>query len=239
MNSDNTISKFRQLLILKYIFSFILFITCLNFFLQIFVFKPFAEYLWNFNQNAIFINSSQQERAFFELKKFENRLRFDLLLTDNEDFFILPNDIFQTKIQQKAINLAINYNQDSINSIINVFVDFSSILSIFFPLTFAKKEILIVKNFINHCFYNLTDATKSFFIILLTDIFVGFHSSHGWEILVEIALKQLGLPENKDFIFLFVATFPVVLDTVFKYWIFLYLNKISPSAVATFHNMNE
>jgi hypothetical protein len=42
---------------------------------------------------------------------------------DNEDFFILPNDIFQTKIQQKAINLAINYNQDSINSIINVFVD--------------------------------------------------------------------------------------------------------------------
>jgi len=47
------------------------------------------------------------------------------------------------------------------------------------------------------------------------------------------------LPENRDLIFLFIATFPVLLDTVFKYWIFRYLNQVSPSAVATYHEMNE
>ena len=72
-----------------------------------------------------------------------------------------------------------------------------------------------------------------------TDIFVGFHSTHGWEVLLENGLRHFGLPENRDFIFLFIASFPVILDTVFKYWIFRYLNQVSPSAVATYRNMNE
>ena len=72
-----------------------------------------------------------------------------------------------------------------------------------------------------------------------TDIFVGFHSTHGWEVVLENGLRHFGLPENHDLIFLFIATFPVVLDTVFKYWIFRYLNQVSPSAVATYHEMND
>jgi hypothetical protein len=68
---------------------------------------------------------------------------------------------------------------------------------------------------------------------------VGFHSPHGWEVILEGIANHLGLPANKSLIFLFIATFPVVLDTIFKYWIFRYLNRISPSAVATLKNMNE
>jgi len=37
----------------------------------------------------------------------------------------------------------------------------------------------------------------------------------------------------------FIATIPVILDTLFKYWIFRYLNRLSPSAVATYRTMNE
>ncbi|MEM9151876.1 MAG: proton extrusion protein PcxA, partial [Cyanobacteria bacterium P01_F01_bin.3] len=83
------------------------------------------------------------------------------------------------------------------------------------------------------------DSAKAFIIILLTDTFVGFHSPHGWEVLLEGVADHLGLPANRNFIFLFIATFPVILDTVFKYWIFRYLNRISPSAVATYKTMNE
>jgi hypothetical protein len=68
---------------------------------------------------------------------------------------------------------------------------------------------------------------------------VGFHSPHGWEVFLESAMDHFGLAENEDFIFLFVATFPVLLDTVIKYWIFRYLNKLSPSTVATYHTMIE
>jgi hypothetical protein len=87
--------------------------------------------------------------------------------------------------------------------------------------------------------YGLSDSAKAFIIILFTDIFVGFHSPHGWEVILEGLSHHWGLPANRDFIFLFIATFPVILDTIFKYWIFRYLNRISPSAVATYHNMNE
>ncbi|MEI6063748.1 MAG: hypothetical protein WCQ26_04090 [Pseudanabaena sp. ELA748] len=54
-----------------------------------------------------------------------------------------------------------------------------------------------------------------------------------------IQCRHLGIPENRDFIYLFIATFPVVLDSIFKYWIFCYLSRVSPSAVATYTNMNE
>jgi surface polysaccharide O-acyltransferase-like enzyme len=76
----------------------------------------------------------------------------------------------------------------------------------------------------------------NFLLLLGTDLLVGF-SPRGWELFLEFALNRFGFNEN--FIFLFVATFPVLLDTVFKYWIFRYLNKISPSTVATYHAMIE
>ncbi|KAI3423551.1 hypothetical protein D9Q98_010733, partial (chloroplast) [Chlorella vulgaris] len=87
--------------------------------------------------------------------------------------------------------------------------------------------------------YSLSDTTKSFLLILGTDLLVGFHSPRGWEVFLEWLLRHFGLPENSDFMSLFVATFPVFLDTVFKYWIFRSLNKISPSTVATYHNIIE
>jgi hypothetical protein len=101
------------------------------------------------------------------------------------------------------------------------------------------RQISVLKSFVNELIYGLSDTAKAFLIILFTDIFVGFHSTHGWEVVLENGLRHFGLPENRDLIFLFIATFPVVLDTVFKYWIFRYLNQVSPSAVATYHDMNE
>jgi hypothetical protein len=82
----------------------------------------------------------------------------------------------------------------------------------------------------------LSDTTKSFLLLLGTDLLVGFHSPRGWELFLEFALNRW-VPMK--ILFLFVATFPVLLDTVFKYWIFRYLNKISPSTVATYHAMIE
>lgn len=103
----------------------------------------------------------------------------------------------------------------------------------------CKRQIEVLKSFIDEIIYGLSDSAKAFIIILFTDVFVGFHSSHGWEILLEGISKHLGISPSRDFIFLFIATFPVILDTIFKYWIFRYLNRISPSAVATYRNMNE
>ena len=102
-----------------------------------------------------------------------------------------------------------------------------------------KPQIIILKSFLAESLYSLSDTTKSFLLILSTDLLVGFHSPRGWEIFLEWLIHHFGLPQNTEFMSLFVATFPVFLDTVFKYWIFRSLNKISPSTVSTYHNMIE
>nr|WP_298908966.1 hypothetical protein [uncultured Nostoc sp.] len=87
--------------------------------------------------------------------------------------------------------------------------------------------------------YGLSDSAKAFLIILFTDIFVGFHSPDGWEVLLEGLAEHLGLPASRNTIFFFIATFPVILNTIFKYWIFRYLSRLSPSALATLKEMDE
>ena len=147
--------------------------------------------------------------------------------------------LLQKKFQEKTIQLATFYNQQTISAIANVFGDFVTLITIAFLFVLMKPQIIILKSFLTESIYSLSDTTKSFLLILLTDLLVGFHSPRGWEILIEILLRHFGLPENQDFVFLFVATLPVLLDTVFKYWIFRYLNQISPSTVATYHSMIE
>jgi hypothetical protein len=80
---------------------------------------------------------------------------------------------------------------------------------------------------------------KAFFILLLIDLCIEFHSPHGWEIVIGLFLEHPGFFHNKHIIACFVSTFLVILDIVFKYWIFGHLNRISPSIVATYHMINE
>ena len=147
--------------------------------------------------------------------------------------------MIQQKFQEKTLQLALFYNQQSIEALTNLVGDFLTFGTVSFLAIWMKPQIIILKSFLTESIYSLSDTTKSFLLILVTDLLVGFHSPHGWEIFLETVLRHFGLPESQEFVFLFVATFPVLLDTVFKYWIFRYLNQISPSTVATYHSMIE
>ena len=56
---------------------------------------------------------------------------------------------------------------------------------------------------------------------------------------MEVLAEHLGVPANKTLISLFIATIPVFMDTMFKYWIFRYLSRMSPSTVATLKEMDD
>jgi ferredoxin len=147
----------------------------------------------------------------------------------------------QIRFQKKSLEIAETYNKQSILAITCLLGDFVTLLTLYilFVLPQMKPQVIILKSFLTESLYSLSDTTKSFLLILGMDLLVGFHSPRGWEIVLENALRHFGLPENESFILLFVALFPVFLDTVFKYWIFRYLNKISPSTVVTYHSMLE
>lgn len=296
------ISRFQVLVSVKCLLSLTIIPLVFNFLLKNFLLIPITENLWNKQQNEIFLNSYQQDRAFEEIKKFEEKIYFDLLITDFDQvssttFPVHKNDnklidtlvplesksnldllvnsspkkliletylsepqnqslnnslssglmkeqmnskfFIQEEIQEKIIELAIDYNQQSIQALTNLFGDFITFGLVSFLIIWMKPQIIILKSFLTESIYSLSDTTKSFLLILGTDLLVGFHSPRGWEILLELLLRHFGFPENQDFVYLFVATFPVLLDTVFKYWIFRYLNQISPSTVATYHSMIE
>ncbi len=201
-----------------------------------FIIGPIVDYSRDMAQSEVFLNMEMEEDALHELQQYEERFRFEVLIGKAPE---INEQEIESRVRQKAFQIEEEYRQRSADAIKNVFADVIAVLTFSLFLTSCKQQIAILKSFIDEIIYGLSDSAKAFIIILFTDIFVGFHSPHGWEVLLEGMANHLGLPANRNFIFLFIATFPVILDTVFKYWIFRYLNRISPSAVATYKNMNE
>lgn len=199
------------------------------------IINPLIHKFWSQEASRIFINSSQELKALTELKKFEKHIKFESLLGKSLE----SPKLVEEKIAEKAISLAKKYKSESIDAIANIFADMISLATFTILIIIGKQQLGTVKELINNIFYGISDSGKAFIIILLTDIFVGYHSPFGWEIILENTLKHFGLPEQKSLISLFIATVPVVMDSIFKYWIFRYLNRSSPSAVATYHSMND
>lgn len=201
-----------------------------------FVVGPIIDRVRSSEQMQIFLNSEMEEEALLELQRFEEKLKFENLIIKAP---AMSSEQIENEMGDKAIELAKEFRHESSNAIKNIFADLFSVGTFIWLLLVSRSSIAVLKDFIDNIVYGLSDSAKAFIIILFTDIFVGFHSPHGWEVLLEGVSRHWGLPANRDFIFLFIATFPVILDTIFKYWIFRFLNRISPSAVATYRNMNE
>lgn len=201
-----------------------------------FIIGPIVHQSRDMAQSEVFLNEEMEERALNELEHYEERLRFEVLIGKMPK---IGEEEIEDRVREKAVEIEDEYRQRSADAVGNVFADAIAVLAFSLLLTTSKDKIAKLKAFIDEIVYDLSDSAKAFIIILFTDIFVGFHSPHGWEVLLEGLSAHLGLPASHSFIFLFIATFPVILDTVFKYWIFRYLNRVSPSAVATYKNMNE
>jgi len=229
-------SKLKTVISLRFILLLILIPLLTNQLCKNFLIGPIVDQVRVKNNAGIFINVDLEEEAFKELERFEQHLKFQTLIGMAPQ---ISSEEREKKIEEKAVELAEEYREESGGAIKNVFADLLSCAAFVWILLNNKKEIEILKSFMDDVIYGLSDSAKAFIIILFTDVFVGFHSPHGWEVILEGLSRHLGLPDNRQFIFLFIATFPVILDAVFKYWIFRYLNRSSPSAVATYKNMNE
>jgi CemA family len=201
-----------------------------------FLVSPIVDRVRGENSVDIFLNSEMEEEAYHELNIFEKELKFESVIIESPS---LSLETIEKKVKEKAIEIAEEFRKKSSDAVSNAFADLISLVAFALVVVTSKKEIVIVQSFIDEIVYGLSDSAKAFLIILFTDIFVGFHSPHGWEVILEGMAEHLGLPANQSAISLFIATFPVVLDTVFKYWIFRYLSRLSPSALATLKEMNE
>ncbi|WP_013324659.1 proton extrusion protein PcxA [Gloeothece verrucosa] len=229
-------SRYQTAISIKFILLLIIVPLLTHQITKTFLLTPIVHNYFGNHEQVVFINKDLEEEAFAELKTFEESLHFKSMIG------LIPKlteEEIEEQVKNQAKEISEAYRYQGIDAIANIFADLFSFLAFVGVLVSSRKEIEIVKSFMDSILYSLSDSAKAFLIILFTDMFVGFHSPHGWEVILEGVARHFGLPENRDFNFLFIATFPVILDTVLKYWIFRYLNRISPSAVATYRNMNE
>ncbi|BAU15962.1 proton extrusion protein PcxA (plasmid) [Leptolyngbya sp. NIES-3755] len=189
-----------------------------------------------FSSSEIVLSSFQEERLLKEFRTFESRLRFEALLRGSTE---VSMPAIEERRSEKLLELAASSRQENVQILSNIMADLLSAIVFMIFVLKTQPQFELLKQFLSNLVDGLSDSAKAFLIILVTDVFVGFHSSYGWEVLLKNVFDHYGLIENRAFIGLFIATFPVTLDTIGKYWIFRYLNRNSPSAVATYHRMNE
>ena len=226
---DSTLVSLRILLLL------ILVPILLQHFSRAYLVSPLIDRVAPDNAFLTYPRPQLEERAVEKLRVYKEEIEFDALLRNQP----LPNrNELQTLLAERAQQLKEEADQDSTHAIKNVIADLFGLLGFTLVCLFGQRDLQVLRGFIDELIYGLSDSAKAFAIILFTDIFVGFHSPEGWTVLLDGIAHHFGLPAGEIFIMLFIATFPVVLATIFKYWIFRYLNRVSPSAVATLNNMN-
>ena len=140
---------------------------------------------------------------------------------------------------KETIQLIKTHNEDRIHTILHFSTNIICFLILSGYSILGNQELIILNSWFQEFLYNLSDTIEAFSILLLTDLCIGFHSTHGWELMIGSVYKDFGFAQNDQIISGLVSTFPVILDTILKYWIFRYLNRVSPSLVVIYHFMND
>jgi hypothetical protein len=221
---------------LRFILMLILVPLLVQYISKIVVVGPAIDFYRSYTHADVFLNVNLEREGLDRLDMFEKQLRFNHIVGLAPQ---LSTEQMDERVKAQAEEIKVDFYRQSAGAIKNWFADIIAVITFSWLITHSKQEIKVLKSFIDDTISGLSDTAKAFLIILLTDTFVGFHSPHGWEIILSGTARHLGIAENREFNSLFIATFPVLIDTVFKYWIFRYLTGQSPSAVATYKSMNE
>uniref|UniRef100_A0A5P8G2H6 Potassium/proton antiporter CemA n=3 Tax=Morina TaxID=59167 RepID=A0A5P8G2H6_9DIPS len=191
---------------------------------------------WNTRQSEIFLNDNQEKSILEKFIELEELALLDEMIKECSETHLQNPRI---RIHKETIQLIKIHNEDHIHMILH----FSTNIICFVILSgysiLGTEELVILNSWSQEFLYNLSDTIKAFSILLLVDFWVGFHSPHVWELMIGSVYKDFGFVHNEKILSVLVSTIPVILDTIFKYWLFFYLNRVSPSLVVIYHSMND
>uniref|UniRef100_UPI00315CB906 envelope membrane protein n=1 Tax=Plantago cornuti TaxID=197799 RepID=UPI00315CB906 len=190
----------------------------------------------NTGQSEIFWNDIQKKNLLEKFIELEEILLLDEIFKEYSETHLQKLSI---GIQKETIQLITIHNEDRIHMIFHLSTNIICFVILSGYSILGNEELVILNSWTQEFLYNLSDTIKAFLILLITDLCIGFHSPHGWELMISSVYKDFGFVHNDQIISGLVSTFPVILDTIFKYWIFRYLNRVSPSLVVIYHSMND
>nr|YP_009826479.1 envelope membrane protein [Bulbophyllum plumosum]QIQ47767.1 envelope membrane protein [Bulbophyllum plumosum] len=191
---------------------------------------------WNTRQSEILFNDIKDKNVIEKFMELEELFLLDEMIKEYSETHMQR---LRIGMHKETIQLVQRHNESHFHIILHFSTNLIcfAILSGYFFL--GNEELFILNSWIQEFIYNLSDTIKAFSILLVTDLWIGFHSTHGWELMIGSIYNDFGLAQNDQIISGLVSTFPVILDTIVKYWIFHFLNRVSPSLVVIYHSMNE
>jgi hypothetical protein len=199
------------------------------------IFEPLLGNYSDRNPTEVALNEEIQEEFAQEYLFAKEKLEVATLLGYYDD---MDNERRQEYLQEAAFDIWRESREEELNGLKNLLAD-AIALAVFIGLVIiGRRQMTIIRTASNRTFLNLRDPLKVFLFILLTDIFVGFHSAEGWEVILAGTLHHFGIPESPVFINSFIATVPVIIDSCIKFWIFNYLTRYSPATSAIYERMN-
>nr|YP_010885305.1 chloroplast envelope membrane protein [Artocarpus gomezianus]QXJ40877.1 chloroplast envelope membrane protein [Artocarpus gomezianus] len=191
---------------------------------------------WNTRPSEILLNDIQEKSILKEFIELEELSLFDEMLKEYPERRLQK---LHVGVYNETIQLINMHNEGRIHTILHFSTNIISFVILSVYSIISNEELIFLNSCLQEFLYNLSDTIKAFSILLLTDLCIGFHSPHGWELMIGSIYKDFGFAHNEQIISGVVSTFPVILDTIFKYWIFRYLNRVSPSLVVIYHSMND
>nr|YP_010544556.1 envelope membrane protein [Linaria vulgaris]UYG22553.1 envelope membrane protein [Linaria vulgaris] len=190
----------------------------------------------NTGQSEIIWNDIKEKSILEKFIELEEILFLDEMIKEYSETHLQKIPL---RIHKETIQLIKIHNEDRIHMILHLSTNIICFVILSGYSILGNEQLVILNSWAQEFLYNLSDTIKAFLILLLTDLCIGFHSPHGWELMIGSVYKDFGFLHNDQIISGLVSTFPVILDTLFKYWIFRYLNRVSPSLVVIYHSMND
>uniref|UniRef100_A0A5B7BPP9 Chloroplast envelope membrane protein n=1 Tax=Davidia involucrata TaxID=16924 RepID=A0A5B7BPP9_DAVIN len=143
------------------------------------------------------------------------------------------------ELRHKALELRDEWRLENRRAFANIWSDMVFGISLFILLYFNQNKVALLKFTGYKIITNMSDTGKAFLIILITDIFLGYHSESGWQTLLEIIVEHYGLEVDQSAITIFICLVPVIIDACVKLWLFKFLPRLSPKVANIFREMQR
>ncbi|KAM5552617.1 chloroplast envelope membrane protein [Rosa sericea] len=179
------------------------------------------------NQKLQMVDELKIERARFQL---EMEIGKSPPLSDEEVWW---------ELRHKALELRDEWRFENRRAFANIWSDMLFGISLFILLYCNQSKVALLKFTGYKIINNISDTGKAFLIILITDIFLGYHSESGWQTLIEIFVEHYGLQVDQSVITIFICLIPVIIDACVKLWLFKFLPRLSPKVANIFREMQR
>eukprot|EP00899_Mesostigma_viride_P018358 jgi/Mesvir1/26523/Mv16179-RA.1 len=178
----------------------------------------------------------QKVEMYQEIKFEKHRLEFEAMIKKAP-----PLDEQETHMHLRKIAIKLKEEMvvHNMHGITNLMSEISGVIVAVLMWKSSPRRVRLLCRTALNLFHRTTSTTKALWIILVSDVLIGYHSDEGWRVVTASLFDHWGFDINETAMVFIVGLVPVYMDASFKYWMFTYLTRISPTTSTTLKYMNR